>query len=128
MSAGIWSPGLIFCQLPKRIVPGTYRYLLIVHLALGRAGRLVLRPMLHLAVDLVPALVLVRVLDLVLVLAPPQCWSQCSSQCSYFHCKTGGRTEAETKDFTSHTVLLVGEGEGDKGGRVEILVRAGERV
>jgi hypothetical protein len=31
-------------------------------------------------------------------------------------------------DFTSDTVLLVGEGESDKGGGIEILVRAGERI
>jgi hypothetical protein len=56
--------------------PATFRAPVRVRrLALNRAGRLVLRPVMHQAVDLVPARVLVRVLvrvlDLVLVLAPP---------------------------------------------------------
>jgi hypothetical protein len=40
----------------------------------------------------------------------------------------GAATEAQTDDFASDTVLLVGEGEADKGGGVEILARAGERI
>jgi hypothetical protein len=40
----------------------------------------------------------------------------------------GAVTEADTDDFASDTVPLVGEGEADKGGGIEILVRAGERI
>jgi hypothetical protein len=37
-------------------------------------------------------------------------------------------TAAKTDDFASDTVFLVGEGETDEGGGVEILVGAGENV